>query len=121
MPRYAGFLPLYRGLFEHVRDGRISHTECFALIYMLTQADTRNGIWSGSASALAGELSIPARTARDILAKLATKGYLRTYAVPGKHSCYPIRIHKYHVTNGEHNGELVDALSSIGPRDYKWI
>jgi len=54
-----GFVPLRRGLWEHVRDGRMSLTEAATFIYICSQADTRNGIWNGSAGALAGELGIP--------------------------------------------------------------
>jgi len=88
---------------------------------MATQAHTDNGTWSGSAGALAGEMGINPRTARAILEKLEEKGYLRRWPVPGKHLCYPIRIHKYQATTGEHADELVDAVSSTGPRDYRWF
>jgi hypothetical protein len=121
MSKFSGFLQLRRGIFEHLRDGRMSHMEVLALIYIATQADTRDGTWKGSAGALAGELVMSPRTARDVLEKLSKKGYLKSWAVPGKHSCYPIAVHKYLSTTGEHAGERVDALSSTGPADDRWF
>lgn len=99
----------------------MSHLECLSLIYIATQAHTNDGTWIGSAGALAGEIGINARTARDILENLDKKGYVKRWPVPGRHLCYPIRVHKYPTTTGEHDGDLVDALSSAGPADYRWL
>src|SRR5262245_31581848 len=67
MSRGNGFLQLRRGLWEHVRDGRMTITEALAFVYICSEADTRTGIWKGSAKSLSGELGIPERTARDVL------------------------------------------------------
>jgi hypothetical protein len=107
-----GFVPLRRGIWEHVRDGRMSKLEALAFIYICSQADTRTGIWKGSAGALAGELGLPERTARDVLEKMEHGDYVRRFAVPGQHLCYPILVHKFPISQGEHNGEQLDALSS---------
>jgi hypothetical protein len=112
MSKENGFVPLRRGLWEHVRDGRMSLTEAAAFIYICSQADTRTGIWNGSAGALAVELGIPARTARDVLERMEHGDYIRRFAVPGKHSCYPILVHKFEITQGEHDGEQLNALES---------
>jgi hypothetical protein len=112
MSKENGFVPLRRGLWEHVRDGRMTITEALAFIYICSQADTRSGIWQGSAGALAGELGIPARTARDLLEKMEHGDYIRRFAVPGRHVCYPILVHKFPITQGEHNGEQLNALES---------
>ena len=94
MARDTGFFQLRRGLWEHLRDGRM-RTESLAFIYICSQADTRNGIWKGCAKAISGELGIPERTARDILEKMEHGDYIRRFAVPGRHVCYPILIHKF--------------------------
>jgi hypothetical protein len=99
----------------------MSHLECLSLIYIATQARTDDGTWIGSAGALAGEIGINARTARDVLENLDEKGYVKRWPVPGRHVCYPIRVHKYPTTTGEHDGDLVDALSSTGPADCRWL
>jgi len=91
----------------------MSISEALAFIYIGTQADTRNGIWKGSAKSLAGELGMSERTARAILERLEHGDYIRRLAVPGRHTCYPIMVHKFLITNGEHNGEQLNALESI--------
>jgi hypothetical protein len=107
-----GFLQLRRGLFEHIRDGRMSHLAALCFIYITTQADTRTGIWNGSAGALAGELSISARTCRGVLDRLSARGYIKRFPIPGKHSCYPILVHKFLVTDGKHRGLHLNAVAS---------
>jgi hypothetical protein len=115
-----GFLQLRRGVFEHVRDGRMTMTEAFCYIYMLTQADTRTGIWNGSAGALSGELAMPQRTARNILEALDHR-YIKRFTTPGRHSCYPIALHKFLVTDGEHIGKHLNALESESPTQLRYF
>jgi hypothetical protein len=121
MSKGNGFIQLRRGVFEHVRDGRMSITEALAFIYICSQADTRTGIWSGSAGALSGELGISERTARDVLEKMERGEYIRRFAVPGRHACYPILVHKFQITQGEHNGEQLNALESLGPAELSFL
>jgi hypothetical protein len=116
-----GFLQLRRGLWEHVRDARLSITEALAFIYICSEADTRTGIWKGSAKSLSGELGIPERTARDVLEKMEHGDYIRRFAVPGRHSCYPILVHKFEITQGEHDGEQLNALESKSPVDLTYF
>lgn len=121
MSRSNGFLPLRRGLWEHVRDGRMSVTEGLAFVYICSQADTRSGIWKGCARSLSGELGIPGRTARDVLEKMEHGDYIRRFSVPGRHSCYPILIHKFAISQGEHDGEHLNALESKSPVDLAYF
>jgi len=116
-----GFLQLRRGIWEHVRDGRLSITGGLAFIYICSQADTRTGIWKGCAKSLSGELGIPDRTARDVLEKMEYGDYVRRFAVPGRHTCYPILIHKYPISQGEHDGEQLNALESKSPVDLAYF
>lgn len=113
MAKQNGFLQLRRGIFEHVREGRMSHMDALIFIYIMAQADTRTGVWKGSAGALAGELGVSPRTARGVMERLSQRGYIRRFPVPGKHSCYPILIHKFLITDGEHRGEHLNARDSI--------
>jgi|SRR6266436_597934 len=92
--------------------------ETLAFIYVCSQADTRTGIWKGSAGALVGELGFEPRTARDVLERLERDGYIRRFTVPGSHLCYPILVHKFLITNGQHNGEQIDAASSTFVNSY---
>lgn len=121
MSKSNGFLQLRRGVWEHVRDGRMSVTETLAFIYICCEADTRTGIWKGSAKSLSGELGIPERTARDVLEKMEHGDYIRRFAVPGRHSCYPILVHKFLITDGEHNGEQLNAIESKSPADLAYF
>jgi hypothetical protein len=121
MARDTGFFQLRRGLWEHVRDGRMTITEALAFIYIGTQADTRNGIWKGSAKSLSGELGIPERTARDVLEKMEHGDYIRRFAVPGRHACYPILVHKFLITSGTHDGKQLNALASTSPDDLAYF
>jgi hypothetical protein len=121
MSRETGFLQLRRGIFEHVRDGRLSITGALAFIYVCSEADTRTGIWKGCAKSLSGELGIPERTARDVLEKMEHGDYIRRFAIPGRHVCYPILIHKYPISQGEHNGEQLNALESVSPAELSYF
>ncbi len=121
MSKSNGFLQLRRGVWEHVRDGRMSVTEALAFIYICCEADTRTGIWKGSAKSLSGELGIPERTARDVLEKMEHGDYIRRFAVPGRHSCYPILVHKFEITQGEHDGEQLNALESKSPAELSYF
>jgi hypothetical protein len=119
--RGNGFLQLRRGLWEHVRDGRMTITEALAFVYICSEADTRTGIWKGSAKSLSGELGVPERTARDVLEKMEHGDYIRRFAVPGRHSCYPILVHKFEITQGEHGGEQLNALDSKSPSELAYF
>jgi hypothetical protein len=107
-----GFVPIRRGLWAHLQDGRMSPYEALAFIYICSQADTRTGVWSGSAGALVTELGFNARTSRDVLERMERGDYIRRFVTQGLRHCYPILVHKFPITQGEHNGEVLDALNS---------
>jgi hypothetical protein len=99
----------------------MSPFECLAFIYICSQADTRTGIWKGSAGALVGELGFKPRTARDVLERMEHGDYIRRFAIPCKHACYPILVHKFTITQGEHDGEQLNALDSKSPVDLSYF
>ena len=121
MSKENGFLQLRRGVFEHVRDGRMSLIDYAVHSYITAQADTRTGIWNGSAGALAGELSLSRRKARRFLERLSRGGYIKRFPVPGKHVCYPILIHKFSITDGQHRGEQLNAIASSSPVNLEYF
>ncbi len=121
MSKSNGFLQLRRGVWEHVRDERMSVTVALAFIYICSEADTRTGVWKGSAKSLSCELGIHERTARDVLEKMELGDYIRRFALPGRHSCYPILVHKFLVTDGEHGGQHLNALASTSPVDVRYF
>jgi hypothetical protein len=116
-----GFLPLRRGIWEHLRDGRMSPMETLAFIYICSQADTRTGIWKGSAGALAGEIGFKPRTARDVIERMEHGDYIHRFPIPGSHVCYPILIHKFPISQGEHNGEQLNAIESTSSGDLAYF
>ena len=120
MSKVNGFLQLRRGLWEHVRNGSLNHTGALVYIYMLTQADTRTGVWKGSAQCIATDLNIPKSTAKYALRGLDGK-YIKRFTVPGRHACYPILLHKFLITQGQHVGLMLDALGSADPRGLKFF
>jgi len=99
----------------------MSSFECLAFVYICSQADTRTGIWKGSAGALVGELGFKPRTARDLLERLQHGDYIRRFAIAGSHVCYPILVHKFPITQGEHNGEQLDALNSLSATELRYL
>jgi len=121
MSKEYGFLQLRRGVFEHVRDGRMSLFDYAIHSYITSQADTRTGVWMGSAGALAGELSLSPRQARRFLERLSQGEYIKRFPVPGKHVCYPILVHKFAVTDGAHRGEQLNATASTSPFDLRYF
>jgi hypothetical protein len=121
MAKDTGFFQLRRGIWEHVRDGRMSLQDVAVHQYIASQADTRTGIWNGSAGALAGELCISPRMARRFIERLTKGDYLRRFPLPGRHSCYPILVHKFLITDGQHKGEQLNALASTSPADLRYF
>ena len=61
------------------------------------------------------------RMARRFLERLSKGDYIKRFSVPGKHVCYPILVHKFLLTNGEHRGEQLNALSSNSPVDLRYF
>ena len=112
MSREAGFIQLRRGIFEHVRDGRLTPLTFLVYIYIISQADTRDGRWKGSAGCLARELGISRRAAKYALEALQKRHYLVCFATARSRLAYVIVVHQFTATQGPQNGQRVDALHS---------
>ena len=80
MAKFGGYLQLRRGIFEHVKDGRMSHMDAVAFIYIASQADTRTGVWNGSAS-LAGNL-LSSQERQKARIRLSDGGYIKRFPSP---------------------------------------
>jgi hypothetical protein len=111
----TGFLQLRRGLWEHVRNGQMHYTAAIIYIYILSEADTRTGVWKGCAKSIAGILRMPLSTVKYGLSKLDGV-YIRRFIVRGRRFCYPIICHKYVLTSGPDVGRMIDALSSTNDK-----
>jgi len=109
-----GWVPLRRGIMEHVYDGRLTPVEHHALVSMLLLADAATGTWRhGSAPALTTILGYSSKnTMAEALEGLEEKGYvLRDYA-PGRRGNYPIVIDKFLITRGTHGGKQIDLVAT---------
>jgi hypothetical protein len=115
-----GFLQLRRGIWNHVRDGSLTAVAALAYIFMLSEADTRSGIWKGSAQCIATALRIPKSTAKYVL-KCLDGRYIRRFSAPGRHSCYPILLHRFVITQGQHVGLMLDAINSGNEKELEFF
>jgi len=107
-----GFIQVRRGLFDHLRDGRLTLLEAGAFCAILLLADKATGIWIGSARALAaicGAGDLSDRQARHLLESLSDKGYIRRFPKRRSHANYPILVNRYLVTFGAYSGMLLNA------------
>jgi hypothetical protein len=111
MSKENGFLQLRRGIWEHVRNGRMNVNMLAVYVYILSEADTRTGIWNGCAQSIRGVLHLPLSTVKYALSKMDGI-YIRRFMVPGRRFCYPILCHKFVLTNGPDVGRMLDALNS---------
>lgn len=121
MSKDNGYFPARRGIWEHFSDGRMTPLRFTVHQFIVSQADTRTGVWVGCAKSIASALCISERIARRALESLTRLDYLRRFPVPGKHVCYPILVHKFYPTNGEHRGEQLDAVTSLSPMDLRYV
>lgn len=121
MTKETGYLQSRRGIWEHFQDGRMTPLRFTVHQYIAAQADTRTGVWVGSAKSISVALCISERMARRELERLTKGDYIRRFPVPGKHVCYPILVHKFYPTNGEHKGEQLDAINSTSAIDLRYL
>jgi hypothetical protein len=111
MSKENGFLQLRRGIWEHVRNGGMNVNMLAVYVYILSEADTRTGIWKGCAQSIRGVLHLPLSTVKYALSKMDGV-YIRRFMVPGRRFCYPILCHKFVLTNGPDIGRMLDAINS---------
>lgn len=102
----SGFVPIRRGIFEHINDGRMSGQEWMVYSILHLKADHLTGIcYKISAPVLANLLQINARMVNRIMTKLEDKGYIHRLNHRGRVSFYPVVINKFLTSNGL----LIDA------------
>jgi hypothetical protein len=108
----SGYVQLRRGLFDHVREGKITFMEASIYIAILVDANPATGVCFGSAGLYSVIFGLPPRTVRDALEKLEKKAYLKRFTVVGKHGSYPILINKFLCTDGAAKGRYVNAVAT---------
>lgn len=92
----TGYVPLRRGLIEHLEQGRITSDEFAAFTLALMKADHKTGKWKSNGTAIAKLMHWEERKGRRVLQTLAAKCYLGVRRLPGlRGSTYEIHIPKY--------------------------
>ena len=117
---FAGYIPLRRGILEHVQKGFLNKTDFSIYCLLLLLADHHAGIWWGSGKAL-GLYNFPRSTAQKSLQRLESKGYIKRFPIPGVHSNYQILINKYAITDGQHKGLLLDAKQTTSTNRIVYV
>lgn len=109
----SGYVQLRRGLFDHIREGKITFMEASIYIAILVDANPSTGVCYGSAGLYSAVFGLPPRTVRDALEKLERKAYLKRFTVVGKHGSYPILINKFLCTDGAAKGRYINAYETV--------
>jgi hypothetical protein len=111
---------LERGRFIHL-DGPSGRTRHLSLEETLPENTKRLRFSGIGGSDFPEPTAFSPRNARRLIERLSDSGYIKRFPVPGRHVCYPILVNKFIVTDGEHKGEQLNALESIGPNHLKYI
>jgi hypothetical protein len=111
--RTNGFVQLRRGLQEHVTNGSMSVGQLGIYCLLLMNADPSTGIWRGSAGLLAAVSGESPRTCRDAFERLEGAGYIKRFAVQGRHGSYPILVHRFDCSDGAMKGKRLNALNTV--------
>jgi hypothetical protein len=115
----GNFVQIRRGIVEHAEKGSFTEREFGCHLMMILLADKKNGVWIGSAKALAakfgtGDLGL--KEAKKVLSSLEEKGYIHRLLKPqGTRGNFPIYIDRYLITVGGLKGRLVNAAESVDP------
>jgi hypothetical protein len=113
---FTGFVPIRRGILEHIRSGDLPHKEALAYVIIILEADCETGIWRGSAKAL-GPYNYSNRAARHILHKLHQKGYIKSFCRQGRRGNYIVLVNKFQITRGKWKGKQLDATNTLNPKE----
>jgi hypothetical protein len=111
MLTFVGYIPLRRGLLQHLQEGRITLREFDVFIVLLMWADHRTGIATTNAAGLVflsgGQLE--QSWTQKCLASLEDKGYIkRPFFVQGQRGDQRIFIDKFVVTDGVLKGRVLN-------------
>ncbi len=114
---HAGFVPIRRGIFEHISDGRMSGKEWMVYSTLHLKADHETGIcYKISAPALGYLLGIKPHYINRLMRSLEQKGYVKRISHRGQVACYPVVINKFLTSNGI----LIDAHNTKSLNKIGW-
>lgn len=113
----AGFVPIRRGIFEHISDGRMSGKEWMVYSILHLKADHETGIcYKISGPALGHLLGIKPHYINRLMRSLERKGYIKRISHRGHAVCYPVVINKFFTSNGI----LIDAHNTKSLKEIGW-
>jgi hypothetical protein len=120
---FNGYIPLRRGLLQHLRERRISLREYDVFTILLMWADHRTGIATTNAPGLVflsgGQLE--QSYVQKCLASLEEKNYIkRPFYVIGQRGDYKIFIDKYVVTDGALKGKTLSFAKTMDWNDPQY-
>lgn len=115
MSNESGYIPMRRGILDHVERGELCFGEFSALLLLMILADYQTGIAWGCAlrlSSICGQGDLSPRYARKLLENLEKKGFIKRFATRRGHGNYPILIHHYECSDGAKKGLRLNATAS---------
>ncbi len=124
---FKGYVPLRRGLIEHVRDGRLTSREAWAFCTLVMLADKETGSYTINAPTLAAFMpelisdnAQPKNMyepAKRVLHRLEEKGYIFRKMTPGARQAQPYWVDKYVITAGPKAGTRIDLTEVFKTKD----
>jgi hypothetical protein len=112
-----GFVPIRRGLYEHINDGRMTGKELMVYTTLHLKADHLTGIcYKVSRVALGLFLKESTNNINRIMSSLERKGYIKRLSHRGQIRYYPVIINKYLTSSGI----LIDASKTKSLNEICW-
>lgn len=114
----SGFVPIRRGIYEHISNGRMTGKEWMVYSTLHLKADHQTGICLKVSAPILGHLlQIKPRQVNRILTSLENKQYIRRLNHRGQIRHYPVVINKYLTVP---NGLLIDAHNTKSLKEIAW-
>lgn len=113
----GGFVPIRRGIYEHLSDGRMTGKELMIYTTLHLKADHLTGIcYKVSGVALGLLLKESTNYINRIMRSLERKGYIKRLSHRGQVKHYPVVLNKYLTSNGI----LIDARNTKSLNEIAW-
>lgn len=115
MLTFNGYIPLRRGVLEHLHTGKMTPSELVVFTILLTWADHRTGIavTNGPGIVFLSGDQLKLRTVQDALNSLEKAGYIkRPFYVQGQRGNQRIFIDKFIVTGGALSGKQLSIADT---------
>jgi hypothetical protein len=125
---FSGWVPLRRGLIEHLQDGRLTVKEFSVLVVLIMLASKDSGSGTMNANTLAAymgedlnyESGVPRNRQRGkqrVLHNLEAKGYIYRQIVPHSKRAYHYWVNKYEITDGPNKSRRLDLIQVFESKD----